>query len=240
MDSVENSLRRRLIRDMLLSGAWASLAGSALIVPCANAMEALATQVAGGKSVFRVTGTVRVDGVPATQTTRVFAHSQIETGPASSIAFVVGGDAHLLGENSRVQLEGEGFVESTLRLLTGKLLSIFGPRPSGQSLNLVTTTATVGIRGTGVFAQSGEEVSYICTCFGQVEIRSANQYQGAAQHEQVQSEHHDAPRYVLRDPDAGLLITPAKMKLHTDEEVELVQALLGGALPASFLRKKVS
>lgn len=51
--------------------------------------------------------------------------------------------------------------------------------------------------------------------------------------ETIRSLHHDAPRYILADGNAGKLITPAPMKNHDDEELMLVEALVGRTPPFS-------
>ncbi len=117
-----------------------------------------------------------------------------------------------------------------MRLFTGKVLSVFGQRSGGRKLAIHTTTATIGVRGTGVYSESHKDSSYVCTCYGHTEIASSVDPQAR---EDVISTHHDAPRYIVANPEGGKLILPAPMKNHTDEELMLVETLVGRTPPFS-------
>jgi hypothetical protein len=52
-----------------------------------------------------------------------------------------------------------------------------------------------------------------------------------ASKETIISLHHDAPRYITKDGKSGALITPAPMKNHTDEELILVEQIVGRTPP---------
>ena len=177
-----------------------------------------------GRSVYRVRGDVKVDGLPATLDTVIEAGSTIVTRDKSRIIFVVGEHSYLVRSNSEMKIEGSGFVTRSLRLLTGSLLSVFGKTKP----KLATNVATIGIRGTGVYMESEPDLSYVCTCYGLTEI-TANADPNAT--EQIRSEHHDAPRYILSTPSGGKLILPAPFKNHDDEELALLEALVGREPP---------
>ena len=138
---------------------------------------------------------------------------------------MVGTDAFILRANSRLQLEGgDGVVVETLRIVTGRLLSVFGRR--GHTMR--TSTATIGIRGTGVYIESEPERSYICTCYGMTELAAADDPNAT---ETIDSRHHDAPRYVLAGTASGTLIQAAPFINHTDEELLLIETLVGREPP---------
>jgi hypothetical protein len=132
-----------------------------------------------------------------------------------------------------MQLEGENALEAGLHLITGKLLSVFGQRESGKKHSLRTSTATIGIRGTGVYAESSPDRSYLCTCYGSTNIQSSID---PKQSEIVTTTHHDAPRFILKDPQQGQLIIPAPMFNHTDEELALIEAIVGRESPISAIQ----
>lgn len=186
-----------------------------------------------GESIYKLKGNVSVDARRATKDTVVKANSYIRTDSNSLIIFRVGSDAHILRENSEMQLSGENFIEEGLRLVTGKLLSVFGARSQGKTHTMRTTTATIGIRGTGVYAESEDDHSYVCTCYGAVDINSDKDQRSK---ERIVSVHHDAPRYILADGKEGNLIQPAPMKNHDDEELLLVETLVGRTTPFSGIR----
>ncbi|HEU4644963.1 MAG TPA: hypothetical protein VFS80_05280 [Burkholderiales bacterium] len=175
-----------------------------------------------GQSVYEATGAVTVNGQPATSATRIGATGSVETGRGAQLIFVVGVDAFLLRERSRLELSGDGLLVNTMRLATGALLSVFG---SGQK-RVVTTTSASGIRGTGLYVESEPERSYVCTCYGTVQIATLAD---ASVAERIVSRHHDAPRYVTKNR-----IEPAPFINHTDVELALIEALVGRTPPFSL------
>jgi len=116
----------------------------------------------------------------------------------------------------------------SLRIVSGRLLSTFGHRTQDESLSLHTPTATVGIRGTGVYAEGYHDRSYVCTCYGHTRI-SANSDPEVSR--DVVTTHHNAPKYILRDAPADQLIEPAPVIHHTDMEILLITALVGRTPP---------
>jgi hypothetical protein len=173
-----------------------------------------------GKSIYSLNGTLRVNGVVASEDTLIGANDTLHTESNSQAIFVVGHDAFILRENSELALSSEGKLVSGMRLVTGALLSVFGK----SRHQLVTPTATIGIRGTGVYAEATAEVSYICTCYGVTEIASSS----APDNKQtITSKHHDDPRYIT----AAGEIQNAPFINHTDEELMLIETLVGRVPP---------
>jgi hypothetical protein len=179
-----------------------------------------------GQSVYEASGAATVNGQAATGATRIGASDRIETGKGAQLIFVVGFDAFLLRENSRLDLSGDGGIVNTLRVATGALLSVFGK----GAKRVVTPTSTVGIRGTGLYVESEPERSYVCTCYGQVLISAVDD---AGVSERIVSTHHSAPRYVLK-AGAAKRIQPAPFINHTDVELALIEALVGRTTPFSL------
>lgn len=179
-----------------------------------------------GQSVYEATGAVTVNGQAASGTTPIGASGRIETGPGARLIFVVGADAFLLRENSRLELTGDGSLINALRLATGALLSVFAT----GAKRVTTPTSTVGIRGTGLYVESEPEKSYVCTCYGETRIATADDPNIA---ERIVSTHHSAPRYVLK-AGAAKRIQPAPFINHTDVELALIEALVGRTPPFSL------
>lgn len=216
---------RRQFLQKTMGSAIAITAGGASMLPAlVHALGKIPDQLIPGKSIYDMRGTVFVDGKLASSDTYISANSLVETGSSSYVVFVIGFDAHILRENSRVKFAGKDNLEESLRLATGKLLSVFGARTGGATHTVQTTTATIGIRGTGLYIESEEDVSYACTCYGKVEIASTDDPQSK---ETIVSVHHDAPRYITKDGKAGGKITSAPMKNHTDEELMLIEQIVG-------------
>jgi hypothetical protein len=138
---------------------------------------------------------------------------------------VVGPDAFILREQSRLELGGTVAVVSLARLATGALLSVFG---RGTAKRVVTPTSTIGIRGTGLYVEARPDLSYVCNCYGEIEIAAAEDPNGSS--ERIASRHHDAPRYVLK-PGTDRRIRPAPFINHTDLELTLIESLVGRTPP---------
>lgn len=217
--------RREFLVNALSAGFYALASG--LVLPV-HAMGKVPRVLPPGKSVYDLTGHVRVNKQPATLDTVITPGSTLETGPASYIIFAVGKDAFILRENSKLELEGGELIITSIRLLAGKLLSVFGKRPARQKLGLKTVVATIGIRGTGVYLESEPDRSYVCTCYGMAELAAVGD---PLSREQVTTEHHDAPRYILRDAPGGEKIRPAPVINHSDDELALIEALVGRSVP---------
>jgi len=151
----------------------------------------------------------------------ISANHTVSTGKDGRIIFVVGKDAFLLRQNSTLSMTGRNTLVHTLRLTTGALLMVFGKTEH----RLEVPSGTIGIRGTGLYAEAQPEQSYVCTCYGITEISAA----GTSQRETIESTHHDAPRYLLSDGKDR--IRPAPVKDHTDEELMLIETLVGRVPP---------
>jgi hypothetical protein len=177
-----------------------------------------------GQSVYEAIGPVTVNGQAASGTTRIAPGDRIETGAGAQLIFVVGADAFILREQSRVEIAGTSAVVGIARLATGALLSVFG---RGTPKRVITPTSTIGIRGTGLYVEARPDQSYVCNCYGEIEIAAADDPRVT---ERIVSKHHDAPRYVLK-AGAARRIQPAPFINHTDLELTLIEALVGRTPP---------
>jgi hypothetical protein len=173
---------------------------------------------------------VKVDGQQATLDTKITSKSEIVTLKNAEIVFVSGQQAYIQRGDSRVALEApsESVFASSLRLVTGALLSVF---PRGTPMQLKTKTATVGIRGTGVYLEADPEQTYFCTCYGVADV-SAND--DPESKDTVVAQHHDRPLYILSGESKGRNIRKAGFLNHTDQELMLVETLVGRKPPFVF------
>ncbi|MDX1513007.1 MAG: hypothetical protein R3174_04615 [Gammaproteobacteria bacterium] len=186
------------------------------------------------RSIYRMTGTVLVNGTPASTETRIFPGDIVSTGPDSEVIFVVGGHAMILRSNTQLTIEARqqeaSMLISGLRMLTGKLLSV----SRESQVQLMTQTASVGIRGTGWYAEAEPDQTYFCTCYGATDIASSADPQSRTT---VVSQHHDRPVYILADAAQGQAIRDAPFINHTDQELALIEALVGREPPFVFFRE---
>ena len=205
---------------------WLRMAAAMLAVQMAWLRGALA---AGSveKGVYRVSGDVRVNGIPAIEGTEIRAGDLIATGAKSEVAFVSGKDAFLIRANSRVEARGNAtgaLLLNGLRVVSGAMLSVFSP---GEQKTLSTPTAIVGIRGTAVYLEAEESRTYVCTCYGEAEIASTAD---PSARETVRTKHHEQPRYVM-GKGAPQMLMGAPVINHTDAELTLLESLAGRKPP---------
>ena len=223
--------RRRLLVKALAAGLFSGTAGIREAI--AQALGSRPAPLPPGKSIYRIEGQVLVDGKPATPDTQIAASSTIQTGKDSEVVYAVGQTAHLQRSDSQVTLEtkeADSIIVSGVRLLTGKILSVF---PSGRPVRMTTRNASIGIRGTGTYMESDPEQTYFCTCYGTADIASASD---PTSRETVVSRHHDRPLYILTGQQPGQNLRDAPFIDHTDQELMLIEALVGRTPPFVFPR----
>ena len=199
-------------RNFLLQSA---ACGAALLLP--------ATAVAG--RIQRIDGEVLVNGRLATKANEIRAFDVIRTGPGGHLVMVMGKDAFLIRANSEVEILGKprAVLLTGLRMLTGALLGVFA---KGGSRQLLTATATAGIRGTGVYVEASPERTYFCTCYGTVEIEDQNRTEKRL----VVSGYH-APNIVYAEMNEGKMMQKAEFVNHTDDELVMLEKLVGRVPP---------
>jgi hypothetical protein len=223
--------RRRLLIEALSAGLIsAGLPGGSALAQ--GVFGSRPTKLPPEQSVYRITGTASVNGAAATLKTPVRPGDTVRTGKDSEMVFVVGGHSMILRGESQLMIEGEkreaaSFLIAGLRLLTGKLLSV----SRNSQMRVITPTATIGIRGTGWYAESDPEQTYFCTCYGTVDIAASNDPESK---ETVVSKHHDRPLYVLGKSAAARSIRSAPFINHTDQELMLIETLVGRTPPFVF------
>ncbi len=199
-----------------------ALAGGAIAPLLVRDVLAASKQPAG---VVMGKGQVLINGNVAGAGTLVKPGDSVVTAAGGLAVFVIGKDAFLLRENSELQTAGSGMLIASLRLVTGKLLSVFG---RGRR-SIVTPTATIGIRGTGIYVEVEAERSYVCTCYGVVDLQASNM---PAAKETVRTTHHDAPRYIYAHGEMPIkMIEVAPVKNHSDAELIMLEALVGREPP---------
>ncbi|MEQ1440182.1 FecR domain-containing protein [Fontimonas sp. SYSU GA230001] len=221
---VDNPRRAFLVRALSLG--W--LAGGAgwQLDALAGVFGELPGKLPEGRSVFSIDGEVWVNGQRASRDTVIGPDDHVRTGDRSALVAVVGQDALILRANSELQLGAGRATRRFFRLVTGAMLSVFGRRD--EPLEIRAPTVTIGIRGTGVYTEADAEKTYVCTCYGRTTLTATAD---PAASEDITSRHHDAPRWVLADPQDGRRIIPAAFQWHTDLELMTLEALVGRTVP---------
>jgi hypothetical protein len=222
--------RRRALIQALVAGLFSSGA----LPGCAfsqSAFGARPSKLPEGQSIYRLAGDVQVNDKPANLQTRIGPTDTIQTGKDGEIVYIVGDNSFILRGASRLTLEAPDSrspLLSGFRLVTGALLSVF---PRRRALKLATQTATIGIRGTGVYLEAEPKRTYFCTCYGVADVAATNDQQSK---DTVSATHHDRPLYILADEQPGRNIRRAPLVNHTDQELMLIETLVGRTPPFVF------
>ena len=213
-------------RSFLMKIVQLVMTGSAGILVSLRSAGAMGEQPIV-EGMHRIEGEVRINNVLVKRGAPVKPDDTISTGARSHAVFVVGEDAFLLRENSRVELSGKSDSTAgpegkdgikTLRMAAGKLLSVFGH----GAKTFITTTAICGARGTGMYVEAETDRTYVCTCYGEVDLEARA---SSAARETVKTNHHESPRYIY-GRGAERLIEKAPMQNHTDKELIMLESLV--------------
>ena len=216
------------------------LLGAGLLGLSAPAAQAITFGIFGsrprklpeGQSIYGVSGQVTVNDREATLATQIKPGDTIQTAQNSEIVFVVNTHSMILRSDSKMVIERpsnapESLIIGGLRMLSGKLLSVSRNSP----MQISTSTATIGIRGTGFYVEADPERTYFCTCYGATEVQATDD---PSSRESIAATHHDRPVYVVKDGGAGNNIRNAGFINHTDQELALIETLVGRRTPFVF------
>jgi hypothetical protein len=250
-DRIDDPRRQFLIRA-LATGLFAVGGGVISRASAANPLGEVPRRLRPGKSIYRIEGEVLVNGQPANADTLITANDHVTTGDKSQAIFVVGRDAFMMREKSQLQLSGKAKFQQRLRkikisyskpvsnpridpeagaveafrLITGGVLTVFGKTRHQAE----TSTASIGIRGTGVYFESESDRSYVCTCYGITDISAL---EDPSSQTEIYSTHHSAPKYILKEGAKGEKIIKAPFKNHDDLELMMLEELVGRTAPFS-------
>lgn len=179
---------------------------------------ALATTRLRGK-IHELEGEVFINRNRADINSVIYAGDRLSVAYGGRLVFAMGEDTYLLQEGSSLELVSrDNIIISGLRLLTGGLLSAFGDR--NKKTTIYTRTATIGIRGTGVYLNSQPENLYFCTCYGKTELRTGHR------HEFVEATHHSAYN-ITGKSSHSMSMTATEVIGHTDDELRLLERYAG-------------
>lgn len=208
--------RRRflhLITALLPAGALSGLSASVLA-------RGVDPQLQGMRKVI---GDVRINGQVVAVGTLVKPGDTVTTAKGAEAIYVVDQDAYLQRESSAIAL-----AKNTLRVISGKLLSVFGKGDKQISV----PTATIGIRGTGCYIETEGEGAkartYFCLCYGTADVTPTA---APEQRETLVTRHHEKPQWIHNDAAMPRSMVAADVINHTDQELEMLEALVGRIPP---------
>lgn len=255
--------RRRVLIQALAAGLFSTgLPGSSALA--FDLFGTRPRQLPPGQSIYRITGEATVNGKAATLGTRINPGDTVQTGKDSELIFAVDTHAMILRSDSQLVIEAGkspgaqapvpakkmtlaekrfeaskpapgtaaesgpvSLLISGLRMLTGKLLTV----SRHSQMQVHTVTATIGIRGTGFYVEADPEQTYFCTCYGTTDVVASADPDSKTT---VVSTHHSRPLYIVKDQSQGNNIRNAPFINHTDQELTLIEALVGRTTPFIF------
>ncbi len=175
-------------------------------------------QAKGKKGIISQDGPLYINGTLAVVGDKVQAGDRVETGPGAKGVIVLGEDAFLLREKTKVVFPEETTSEKVFKIIAGGVLSVFGPK----KLVIDTPVATIGIRGTGMYIRIDQDRTYACLCYGEADLQSK---QDPNAKEFLKTSHHDAPRYIYGKGRENL-INQAPVTDHSDTELIMLEQLV--------------
>ncbi len=180
---------------------------------------ALPGRAASNTTIHKLEGEVYVNNRLANMDTRLRAGDKIVVAYGGELAMSIGGDAFLLREGSAMEIaRGNNLLVSGLRLLTGAMLAVFDKRKA--PVHIVTSTATIGIRGTGVYLSAEPHKLYTCTCYGETDLRMGRHV------ERISATHHNA--HEVSDDGTGVMsMQSMEVVDHTDDELRMLESYVG-------------
>ncbi|HAB47514.1 MAG TPA: hypothetical protein DCE31_04555 [Lautropia sp.] len=182
--------------------------------------------VAQSSEPLKIKGQVKVDGKRAESSQQVKVGQEVAVSPGGSAAFAVGNDAFIVkgqDRGARLQIEGKAGAVDQLRLVSRGLVATFGKGPERK---IVTTSASIGIRGIGCYVESQMHRSYICYCYGRFAFTSRDDH---AVQEDFEASYHDAGRFMLRWPRPRIIAAGGLG--HDDDDLILAESLVGRKPP---------
>jgi len=208
--------RRELLKKIATAGLLQSCGMLGLVQ---QALAANALDVRQG--IISATGKITVNGRRSGKGFAIKPGQTVKTGKGAEAVYVIGSNAFLQRESSEVHF-GTDTLKDFMRVASGRILSVFG---QGQK-RIRIAHATIGIRGTACHIAVEPERTYFCLCYGEVDIMLPTPGKDPIQ---LRSAHHDKPVYIPSHGDESL--QPAGMMDHDDDELKLLEALVGRLPP---------
>jgi hypothetical protein len=216
-DAQASRVRRRFIARLAATGALGAGGLSGFL------SRALAKgDLPAIPGVNQLRGTATVNGRPAAVGTPVGPSDKVATGPGSMAVIVLKDDAFLVRENTTIEFAESGGVLRQMLIRTGRVLSVFGRKP----MVIKASNATIGIRGTGAYLEVDPAKVYFCLCYGEADLDGP----GMGAPKRIATRHHESP-LVITEQGGAMAAAPGPVMNHTDDELILLESLVGREPP---------
>ena len=162
-------------------------------------------------------------------TTGPQSHAQLRFSDEALVALRPDSEFHIDGYS--FQSPGSGPERAVFRLVKGGFRTVTGQigRINRDQYQVLTSQATIGIRGTGIYVEAEPERTYVCTCYGIADIEANDKPESR---ETVSTTHHEQPRYIYgKSMPSVRMIEGAPLKNHSDAELIMLEALVGRRPP---------
>ena len=198
--------RREFLAGMALAGGGMLLSGSSR-----------------ADSVQTLNGSVFINRRYAAVGTEVKPGDMVTVAHGAHTTLMLGGDAYMLRGGTTMIIEpAANAVSSGIRLLAGAVLAVFDKAEK----MIKTRTASIGIRGTGLYLDTAPDKTYFCTCYGETELRVAGM-----QAMTLTATHHNAVMIYTPADGKNRINNMAGFEYHTDDELRELEALHGRKVP---------
>lgn len=221
--------RRRILIQALTLGVFSTSLSTAPAF--GQALGTRPRKMPPDQSIYRIEGDVKINDAPADTKTIIKPGDTVSTGKGSEAVFVVGAHSMIVRANSKVIIEkapeDTSLIVRGFQLLSGALLSV----SRNSKARVRTRVATIGIRGTGFYVEAEDDRTYFCTCYGSTDVSATDDPESR---ETINARQHDKPVYILAQGEKGKRIRSAPFINHTDQELALIETLVGRTPPFMF------
>lgn len=180
--------------------------------------------LARAANIHELGGTVYINKQPAIPGSMVMPGDLVSTAHDGLITFSINGDAFMLKAQTSVRIgDAANPIINTLRLFTGRLLSVF---EKGRERSIITSNAVIGIRGTACFLNVEPFKTYFCTCYGKTVLRTADMSK------EFIATRHDAHE-LNYDETSSRFVGMRSMQVldHDDDELRKLEGYVGRTPP---------
>jgi len=178
---------------------------------------------ADGK-IYSLHGDVWINGFHVNENTPIHFGDRVLTGAKANIMIVLDENVYRLGSRALFTLPSAQ-KRGTLSLLYGELLAVFR---HNSNKTLYTKTAVLGVRGTGLYLNSKYDETYLCLCYGDVDLTDVKDANNQAH---IHAEHHNA---IVFNHQSRKVKGNQPLLGHVDHDLYELEALAGRISPESF------
>ena len=175
---------------------------------------------AATRKIHEIEGDVFINQAKINSESLIKNGDEIVVSKDGKLVFSLGEDAFLVrgGTTLQVYYDHDSLLVTALRLVTGAMLGVFGKRKT--TTHIYTATATIGVRGTAVYAAVTKDKLYTCTCYGHTDLIVG------LEREDVISKHHNA-HVVTINVSGNTQMKAFEVIDHNDDELRMLEALVG-------------